>query len=464
MDPAPEHASRVLANRVAPAWISGFAFAVSDALVGAAMVWLAVYVRDAFFPSLLGMEPFAPVRTYVSLWPLIAGLVSVRLASGLYPGYGLNAADELRRQTTATLVIASVYLAGGALFEFGQDYSRAVLLFAFALVSFVAPPVRSLLRKALVATRLYGVGVWIVGGSHRVKDLTSQLNGNPSLGLRVVGSGSDGEAAPSSCRYALLVPDDVDDVSDSLDSLSRRFQYVWLVPNLLDVASVWVTARDLNGHLALEVRNNLLRPVNQALKRVIDVCFVVVAAPLTLALLGVLVLLVRLDSEGPVFYLHTRIGRHGKPFKMVKFRTMYVDADERLKCHLEESPEAAEEWSRNGKLRSDPRATALGRFLRRYSIDELPQIWNILKGQMSLVGPRAITRGELRAYGYRKQLYLMVPPGLTGLWQVSGGNRLTYSERARLDTYYVRNWSFWLDLTIIARTLGVVLNGRDGQR
>ena len=180
--------------------------------------------------------------------------------------------------------------------------------------------------------------------------------------------------------------------------------------------------------------------------------------PLLLLVIGILGLLIKLDSRGPVFYRHTRIGRSGKPFGVYKFRSMYLDSQERLGKILRADPGSREEWERYFKLKNDPRITRMGNFLRRTSLDELPQIFNVLKGEMSLVGPRPVLKEEITKY-YKEDAayYNLVRPGISGLWQVSGRNDVDYDKRVRLDTWYVLNWSVWLDITILFKTLSVVL-------
>jgi Undecaprenyl-phosphate galactose phosphotransferase WbaP len=187
------------------------------------------------------------------------------------------------------------------------------------------------------------------------------------------------------------------------------------------------------------------------------VCLVLPAVGFTILLLAVLV---RLESPGPVFYGHRRIGRDHCSFRAWKLRTMKVNGDELLRKALAENGALREEWLRDRKLRHDPRITRVGRFLRKASLDELPQMWNVLRGEMSLVGPRPIVEEEVISYGQNFSLYCRVTPGLTGLWQVSGRNTVSARDRVRLDSYYVRNWSPWLDLHILARTAKVVLTGQ----
>lgn len=166
-------------------------------------------------------------------------------------------------------------------------------------------------------------------------------------------------------------------------------------------------------------------------------------------------------QRGPVIYKHRRIGRGGRTFECFKFRTMLPNADQVLREVLEKNPALKLEWVRDHKLRDDPRVTAIGRFLRRTSLDELPQLWNVLRGEMSLVGPRPIVREELLRYGRKVRDYLAIKPGITGLWQVMGRNDTDYRRRVVIDTYYVRNQNLLLDLYILIKTIGVVL-GRAG--
>lgn len=428
--------------------------AAVDVGVVIASLIIAIMLRSDALPRSLSLPPFAPVRDHFTLWPALLILLTVRTTSGLYPGYGLNPTEELRRQTLSSFLLVAVFAVGGTLFRFSQDYSRLVLALTALAIFFVLPPARALTKRLLARWRHYGEPTWVLGCSQRAKALSAVIDKQREMGLRLVGSGLEPPRQADAIKHCVVVPEDVHTVplATLLDDLSTSFQRVWIVPNLLDVASVWVTPRDLEGHLALELRNNLLEPANKVLKRSTDVLFVLLLAPATLVLGLLIGLAIRIETPGPVLYRQVRVGRNGKAFGILKFRTMHIDAESRLKRYLSEHPEAFLEWQRFRKLERDPRITRVGRVLRRLSLDELPQLWNIARGEMSLVGPRAITRSELPLYGDRAHLYTSVLPGLTGLWQVSGRSRLTYDDRVRLDTYYVRNWSIWLDLVVIART------------
>ncbi len=196
-------------------------------------------------------------------------------------------------------------------------------------------------------------------------------------------------------------------------------------------------------------------------KRMIDISLILLSLPVTLPILGVLSLIVLLSTPGPVFYSHRRIGRNGAFFSMWKFRTMCENSAEVLEEYLARHPQARTEWSRTHKLRYDPRVTRIGRFLRRYSLDELPQLWNVMMGKMTLVGPRPIVAAEVEKYGDGFRFYRRVKPGLTGLWQVSGRSQLTYPQRVQLDCDYVERWSMRRDFVILLRTFLSVVN-QDG--
>ncbi|MEM9785158.1 MAG: sugar transferase [Pseudomonadota bacterium] len=199
----------------------------------------------------------------------------------------------------------------------------------------------------------------------------------------------------------------------------------------------------------------------QGTKRMMDIGLFLVALPIAVPIITILYVIVRLDG-GPGFFGHQRVGRNGRSFKVWKIRTMVLNAEQVLEEYLRNDPEAAAEWSDSFKLARDPRITPLGRFLRETSLDELPQIWNVFKGEMSFVGPRPIVRDELAKYEGREWVYLSSKPGITGLWQVSGRNDVDYRTRVEFDLTYAKTQSLYGDLVILLRTVGVVI-GRTGR-
>jgi Undecaprenyl-phosphate galactose phosphotransferase WbaP len=244
-----------------------------------------------------------------------------------------------------------------------------------------------------------------------------------------------------------------------LEQYGQTFAHLLIIPDLFGFSSLWVEAKDMGGILGLEVRQQLLLPGPRLAKFLIDRLITLMGGLIVLPFIILIALLIRIDSPGPILYGQIRIGQNGESFKAWKFRSMVKNADRTLESYLDAHPELRESWERDHKLRNDPRITRVGRFLRQTSLDELPQLWNILRGEMSLVGPRPIVDEEIQRYGEKFGLYTKVTPGLTGLWQVSGRNNLTYEERVSLDAYYVRNWSVWLDLYILIRTVWVVISG-----
>jgi Undecaprenyl-phosphate galactose phosphotransferase WbaP len=234
---------------------------------------------------------------------------------------------------------------------------------------------------------------------------------------------------------------------------------LFMLPDIatLDIAEVEMAS--VGGQPVLNFNQNLRSPVNAWVKRGIDLVGSSVGLLLLAPLFALLYILIRLDSPGAVFFRHRRFGKDMKYIHVAKFRTMVSNASEILEALLAKDPEARKEWDANLKLKRDPRVTRVGRFLRKTSLDELPQIWNVFTGEMSLVGPRPIVDAEVQKYGVWKDNFMSVRPGMTGLWQVSGRSDLDYDNRVKLDMYYIRNWTIWLDLRIILRTLLVFFEG-----
>ena len=210
----------------------------------------------------------------------------------------------------------------------------------------------------------------------------------------------------------------------------------------------------------LSIRNSLARRRNRLAKRIFDLILTTIGGVLISPILLVLAIVVGADNKGRTIFAHRRIGRKGKPFPCYKFQTMVPDAQERLEEYLAKNPEARKEWEESFKLTNDPRVTKLGAFLRKTSVDELPQLWNVLRGDMSLVGPRPIVAKEVKFYGENIEEYYMVSPGITGMWQVNGRSDTTYEERVGMDTWYVRNWSVWIDLVYLFKTVKAVFTGK----
>lgn len=219
--------------------------------------------------------------------------------------------------------------------------------------------------------------------------------------------------------------------------------------------------KDVLHVLSLQTPYNLLNYRSKLFKRVLDVAISFFGLLFLAPLLGCIAILIKIDSSGKVFYLSPRVGKGGKVFNMLKFRTMYRNADQILQNELLLHPEMQKEWSEYQKLKNDPRITRIGAFLREYSLDELPQLCNVLLGDMSIVGPRPVLLFQSEKYGEAIKEYIQISPGITGLWQVSGRNNTDYAHHIELDLEYIQHWSFWLDIYILMKTVKVVLS-RDG--
>lgn len=239
----------------------------------------------------------------------------------------------------------------------------------------------------------------------------------------------------------------------------RNLSYV---PDLIGTPMMGVEAQVLFTEeiLMLHMQNNLAIKRNRFYKRTFDLICTFIGGLLILPIIAIISLLVAIDNKGNVIFAHRRIGKDGKEFPCYKFQTMIPNAQEKLVEYLEVNPEAKKEWEESFKLTNDPRVTRLGDFLRKTSLDELPQLWNVIKGDMSLVGPRPIVKKEIERYGVYFREYAMVLPGITGMWQASGRSDTTYEERVSMDTWYVRNWSVWLDIMYLAKTFQAVIFGK----
>ena len=401
--------------------------------------------------------------------------------SGLYRTVGLTPVEELRR---SVLAIAGTFL----LLVFitfvvkqSTNYSRGMIVSAWCCATIIIPVTRLIVKPVLGKCSWFAKPVAVLGGGAMARSAIATLRNNTGLALRPVVAFSDHldtfgtqvevpvvgglAAAPAYCRrlgidYAIIAMPEASRrrLVDVMRTAQASFQNVLVLPDLFGVSSLWVEARDIGGILGLELRNNLLQRSSLAAKRMLDLALILIGSIVVLPLCLLIALCVKLQSPGPVFYAQRRVGRGGQAIRVWKFRTMLADADELLRGVLCGNPDARAEWSEDHKLKDDPRVTTFGRFLRKTSLDELPQLWNVLKGEMSLVGPRPIVEAEIPKFGDSFEMYTRVPPGITGPWQVSGRNRVSYDERVRLNEHYVRNWSIWLDLFILFRTVRVVLS------
>ena len=248
-------------------------------------------------------------------------------------------------------------------------------------------------------------------------------------------------------------------LNDLITDIQPRVKNISFIPDLIGTPMASVDASILFSEkiLMLNLRNNLSRRYNRIIKRIFDLTATIFGGILILPIILIIAVAVGIDNRGRIIFAHKRVGMHGKKFYCYKFQTMIPDAQEVLKKYLAENPAAKIEWEESFKLTNDPRVTKLGNFLRRTSLDELPQLWNVILGDMSLVGPRPIVEKEIIKYGENIREYYQVLPGITGMWQVSGRSDTTYPERVAMDTWYVRNWSVWIDIMYLFKTVKAVI-------
>jgi Undecaprenyl-phosphate galactose phosphotransferase WbaP len=416
------------------------------------------------------------VSDYARFVPLLLGFVVVYAAMGLYPGVGLHPVRELRGIVYANSIVYLAIMAGTFLSKTGVLFSRLAFTGAWALSIVLVILFRNLVRSGLARQRWWGIPVVVFGAGQTGRRVVNLLSAHPSMGLKVAVVLDDDPSTHSlgslalapliadqyGLSYAIVAMPNVGTarLHEILRRYAHRFRHFLVIPKIAELGMLWVSTRELGGVLGLEMSQNLLRAAPRAAKRMVDILLAMIAAVLLAPVLIGVAAIVRMTSRGPVFYSQPRIGKNRRVFRAWKFRTMMCGADGLLEAYFERNPARRAEWRANRKLRDDPRLTPVGRFLRQFSLDELPQLWNVFVGQMSLAGPRPIAADELARYGEEIELYTKVLPGITGLWQVSGRNDTTYEERVRLDEYYVRNWSVWMDLWILGRTLRCVITRR----
>lgn len=414
-------------------------------------------------------------ETYQALiLPISILFFCIYLLSGLYPGIGVGPVEELRRLSISTSLGMLGLMGLSFYFRNVTSWSRAVFGLTWLLLLISAPLIRKVFRRLAVRLRLWGVPVVVIGESDGVEHIYLSLRKNRLIGLWPVlciqASSlrqifpAPSEQSQSSWEVktlfegidiAIIVPQKapLGAVKNVLLDRSHRFRRVIVMFDEGRIGSVWFTPLHLVEHLGLEVTHQLINPTQQLIKRWMDFALMVISLPILLPVFALIALAIKLDSPGPIFYTQKRVGQNGRELRMWKFRTMVLEAETVLQTYLEQNPALQAEWKENFKLKDDPRITRVGKILRRTSLDELPQLWNVFCREMSLIGPRPIVKEEIPLYKDDFEIYKQVLPGMTGMWQISGRNDISYDERVNLDVYYVQNWSIWLDIHILMHTV-----------
>jgi undecaprenyl-phosphate galactose phosphotransferase len=382
---------------------------------------------------------------------------------------------ELKQVLTG--VILAALLDGFAQYALKVQFSRLWLGLNWVMVGTLVVAIRLLIKESLVRAGVWQCPTILVGSGGTIEAARAALTAERLLGYEVVDTlDISAHSQTENARVTRLIRHvyhrhgacfvvfaadaaDVPRIEPIVTELHRQRIPFAVIPSIFGMSVLGLRSDYFFSHdvVLLTSQHNLSEPLTRAVKRVFDV---VLASALLLVLAPFFLMTVALIARdgGPAFFSHRRVGMHGRPFGCLKFRTMVTNADAVLKRVLESDPAAAREWARDFKLRNDPRITPIGRFLRKTSLDELPQLINVLRGEMSLVGPRPIIEAEIERYGDDIRYYLEARPGLTGLWQVSGRNDSGYARRVQLDAWYVKNWSLWHDITILLKTVRVVLS------
>ncbi len=444
----------------------------SDMLALVLAVALSLAAKSIFHHDLL-------LSSYLRLWPFLFVFALVYAVVGLYSEVALSPPEELRRAVLSSslvfmgLATVTVSLRGATRFV-------TLTLFMSVVLSVVLVPLqRAVVRQLCARHDWWGYPAVVFGAGAAGNALVHALRREPELGLKPIAV-VDPNTSYQHLHHVPVVPGEQlaaelveanrfvygivatsgpsgQQAINDFERFGFQFSHIIYISDMVDFSTLWVKPRSVGGMLGLEVCNSFLLKETQVAKRIIDLVLTTAVGILVLPAVALIALAAKLESKGPIFYSQRRVGMGGKLFYAWKFRTMVENADAVFEHHLNSDPALRFEWELNHKLKNDPRVTRVGKFLRKTSLDELPQIWNVLKGEMSLVGPRPIVQAEVAKYGAGYELYIKVKSGVTGLWQVSGRNDTSYDDRVKLDCLYVRNWSVWLDLCILFRTIGTVL-------
>jgi Undecaprenyl-phosphate galactose phosphotransferase WbaP len=474
-------ASRAHARRVGARYLVQLGLTtIPLILVDLALLTIAILVARGFVRYI---EVGTGIDVSASFLPIAVGFVLIAVELGLYPGIRLGPVEEFRRLAVSATLIFGMWTAGVVLLTGGLQNQLLFLSLAYVLSLVNLWVFRGFARRLLAKCPWWGFPTLVCGDDAVAVKVSQYLNANKRLGLRPVGviadpsalevdadeswyagSWSDVRTVAEQRRvfWAVVVPPEgpSTNIASTITEHLSTIPHIHILSELTGLPDHWSRHQQLDGLAGIHLQQNLMLPVPRITKRLMDIVLTILGGIVLLPVLFYIAVAVKMSSRGPVLYANERIGRDGRRFRMWKFRSMFTNGDALLEYYLDAHPEVREEWETTQKLKWDPRITRIGRFIRKTSLDELPQLWNVLRGDMSLVGPRPILLEEEAKYGDYYALYTMVSPGITGMWQVSGRSNTSYEERLQLVAYYVRNWSLWLDIYLLLKTVRIVLFGR----
>lgn len=446
---------------------------------------LAYFIRDEILPAIFPRFFAFPLLSFASFiklfyfgWIWLFIFAYERLYTRRFP-FWQEVKVLLKSTTLASLAImVTIFIARKQI-----EFSRAIVVMAWMLSLVLFPLIRCTVKLLLVKLNLWKKKLIILGVLQTSLAVLKNIKSNRTMGYEVVGFlDDDPEKAGKSFLGVKVIGriDELEKLSEAYGSkdiivaiphLSRtklkkllsRCEAVsdsmWLIPRSGDFITEGVDLEVLGDVLSLYIKKNLAKPWNIFLKTTFETILTVLVTILFIPVFLIIAMAIKLDSAGPVIFTQKRIGQNQRIFNLFKFRSMHMHNEEILYHYLKENTEVQKEWAQFKKLKNfDPRVTRVGKFIRRYSLDELPQLINILRGEMSLVGPRPYLVKELEDNDTFKERLALVRPGITGLWQISGRSEIPFKERISMDEYYIRNWSLWLDITILLKSMKIWLS------
>lgn len=462
---------------------SGLILFCVDAIVLFLCIGIGFFIINLITPRNINFRSFINYSVYMPVVLTMFGCF------GLYPGIMLPPNEEVRKFSLCTFIcffaiIISVFISDTT----GAPISRLIVkdsqdlavteafIVAYIFGVILLPSSRSVVKRIFCKSKWWGVPAVIYCDGNNGDVVIERLLTHLYLGYHpaiIIKSDckevSEYKGIPvypplpevlTEIKKLKIKTAVLCDYQQDTSEIMTAYRYTIMVSKSQTSFTSSQQLKDIAGIIGFSSTHNLTFRSNLIIKRLIDILFVILVSPIFIPLMLILTLIVKVSSKGPVFYGHKRVGKNGKEFKCWKFRSMVVNADQMLDKLFETNPELKAEWAKDCKLENDPRVTKIGKFLRKTSLDELPQILNILTGEMSLVGPRPVTEPELAKYGKYRDYVLSVSPGLTGMWQVSGRSDTGYEERIMYDSYYIQNWSISLDIWILIKTIWVVIKGK----
>jgi len=412
------------------------------------------YKIRALFGDSLGTRFGHELYHYLGYWPFYLFPILLMAYEGVYTKR-YDFWHESREVIKSLMMSFIAIMAILAITKTIDTYSRATIVFIFISMSLLIPLFKNIGKKFLYRQGLWKREAMVLGNDPFI---SNELYKNPYFGY--VKSNND-NAKTVFINSNGFTQEELRTIVE--EEIQKRHEVIY-IPMLNDFNLTQSHIYELsNTHTNLIVFKNRLRSrYRRLIQTMFNYLLALLSLPILLPIIGIFAILIRKESPGPIFFAHNRIGIDGKVIPTYKFRSMYSDASQRLETLLKNDPEIKAEWEKNFKLKNDPRITDIGKFLRKTSLDELPQIFNVLKGEMNFVGPRPVIQQEIDQY-YKEdaKYYFMVKPGITGLWQVSGRSDTDYDFRVATDRWYVMNWSLWLDIVILFKTVKVVLK-KDG--